>query len=117
MSSAIGNSWGDFASSYRVKDDQITVVNRHIGPMNMTITVLENQKTPEGKFLPRAYTVQYWNAADGSLLRTQTFQNQWQRVGKFDLPAEDTVVTSSSDGLSVRTLKLTNLKLNTKKKK
>src|SRR5262249_40596401 len=31
---------GRFASSYRIKDKQIMVVNRHIGRLNMTITVL-----------------------------------------------------------------------------
>lgn len=97
---------GRFASSYRVKDDQLTVVNRKFVNENMTITILENEKTPEGKFLPHLYNVQYWNATDGSLLRTESFENRWQRVGGFDLPALDTVITSSASGLSVRSLKL-----------
>ena len=54
---------GGFASSYRVKDRQISVVNRHMGKRNMTITVLDNDKNPEGRFLPRSYLVQYWDAA------------------------------------------------------
>src|SRR5262249_56775680 len=33
---------GRFASSYRVRDKQLMVVNRHIGRLNMTITVLDN---------------------------------------------------------------------------
>ncbi len=33
-------------SSYRIKDRQITVVNRRMGKQNMTITVLDSDKTP-----------------------------------------------------------------------
>ncbi len=99
---------GRFASSYRVKDDQLTVVNRNLGTENMTITVLENDKTPEGKYLPHLYNVQYWNAVDGSLQRTETFENRWTRIGKFDLPAMNTLLTSSASGLGVRSFRLTN---------
>ncbi len=37
---------GRFASSYRVKDGQIMVVNRHLGAQDMTITVLDNERNP-----------------------------------------------------------------------
>ncbi len=102
---------GRFASSYRVKDDQLTVVNRNLDSENMTITVMENEKTPEGKYLPHLYNVQYWNAADGNLLRTETFENRWMRTGKFDLPTLNRLLTSSASGLTVRSFRLTNHKL------
>ena len=102
---------GRFASSYRVKDDQLKVVNRNLGSENMTITVLENEKTLEGKYLPHLYNVQYWDAADGGLLRTETLENRWARTDKFDLPAMNTLLTSSASGLSVRSFRLTNHKL------
>src|SRR4029453_2931481 len=54
---------GQMASSYRVKDEQVMVVNRHFGKENMTITVLDNDRNKEGLFLPRSYTVQWWDAA------------------------------------------------------
>jgi hypothetical protein len=102
---------GEFASSYRVSGDQITVVNRCFGAQNMTITVLENEKNAAGKYLPRSYTVQYWNAKTGRLDRTETVRNRWTRVGPFDLPTEITATTATSSGLSVRSVKLTNHKL------
>lgn len=102
---------GRFASSYRVKDNQLVVVNRNLGKENMTITVLENTKTPEEKYLPHLYNVQYWDAASGNLVRTETFENRWQRTGSFDLPSENTVITSSSTGLSVRSFRLSKLEL------
>lgn len=93
---------GRFASSYRIKDRQIMVVNRNVGRENMTITVLENDKNPEGRYLPRSYAVRYWDAATGRLLRTDTVQNGWRRVGSWDLPALHVVTTATDAGLSVR---------------
>ncbi|MBM80936.1 MAG: hypothetical protein CMJ78_10120 [Planctomycetaceae bacterium] len=102
---------GHFASSYRVKDGQITVVNRNFGSKNMTITILDNVKNADGKFLPESYTVQYWNAETGELLQTQSFQHSWKRVGSIDLPTQVTVTTATSAGLEVRSFRLKNLKL------
>lgn len=97
---------GRFASSYRVKDDQISVVNRHIGKQTMTITVLDNTKNAEGKSLPHSYLVHYWNAASGELQRVETVQERWTRLGKLDLPTRHTVTTATDTGLSVRSVEL-----------
>jgi hypothetical protein len=101
---------GRFASSYRIRGDEILVVNRSMGDESMTITVLDNDRNAEGKYLPRTFTVQYWDAK-GRLLRTEANQNHWQRVGAFDLPTLLTVSTASETGLNVRSLKLSNLQL------
>ncbi len=97
---------GRFASSYRVKDKQLLVVNRNMGKQNMTLTILDNDKNPEGLFLPRSYTVQYWDAATGDLKRTESIQQRWQRVGTLDLPVQHTVAVGSESGLSVRSFTL-----------
>jgi len=97
---------GQFASSYRVKDKQLTVVNRLLGKENLTILALENDRNAEGRFLPRGYVVQYWDAATGRLLRTETVQDRWQRVGSWDLPASHSATVASDAGLAVRTFTL-----------
>jgi hypothetical protein len=97
---------GQFASSYRVKDKQIVVVNRRLGKENMTITILDNDRNPEGRFLPRSYTVQYWDAASGRLLRTEAVQTRWQRMGDWDLPTLHQVTVSGDAGLGTRTFTL-----------
>lgn len=107
---------GQMASSYRVKDDQLMTVNRRFGDTNMTITVLENQPTAEGKYLPHLYNVQYWNGVTGELLRTESFENRWQRVGSFDLPTLNKTITSSASGLTVRSLRLSKHQLLTEGK-
>ena len=102
---------GNFASSYRIKDNQIMVVNRNIGNQNFTITVLDNIKNQENQFLPRSYVVRYWDAKTGTLQRTQTVLNQWKRVGPLDLPAKLVQISSSASGLTVRNLELSGHKL------
>ncbi len=102
---------GRFASSYRIRDDEITVVNRHLGRENMSIQMLESERNAEGKVLPRAYQVQYRDAESGAITRVETFRNRWQRVGNLDLPESLSQTVSSSGGVSVRSLKLTSLKL------
>jgi len=107
---------GQFASSYRVKDEQIMVVNRAMGKVNMTITVLENDLNADKKFLPRSYSVQYWHTKSGELQRTETVQNRWARVGAWDLPTQLSVLMSSQAGFGVKTMTLSNHQLtNTKK--
>jgi hypothetical protein len=98
---------GRFASSYRIRDRQILVVNRHLGKENLTITVLENDRNADGRFLPRSYAVQYWESGTGRLLRTETVQDRWRRIDSWDLPAVHTVTTATDAGLSVRTFTLT----------
>jgi hypothetical protein len=97
---------GRMASSYRVRDGQISVVNRQAGPKNFSITVLDNTPTSGGKFLPHTYLVHYWDAATGKLDRVETFEDSWTRVGAWDLPTRHTVTTSTAGGLSVRSARL-----------
>jgi hypothetical protein len=99
---------GRMASSYRIKDGRITSVNRHFGALNMTILPLEEERTPEGRSLPRSYLVQYWNALNGTLDRTESVTDRWVRFGSWDLPAQHTVTTASASGLSTRSIELTN---------
>ena len=102
---------GRFASSYRVRGDELTVVNRQMGETNMSITVLKTDRSAEGKVLSRAFVVQYWNAQTGALEKIESFQNDWQRVGLFDLPAAIVQTISSDAGLQVRRMDLSGLEL------
>lgn len=99
---------GHFATSYRVRDKQLTTVNRVLAGENMTITVLDNHQNAEGKFLPHVYTVQYWDEPTGKPLRSETVQDQWTRLDAWDVPREHIVTTASAAGYSVRSFRLSN---------
>jgi Protein of unknown function (DUF3386) len=102
---------GRFASSYRIRDDEITVVNRALGKENMSLQMLDSERNADGKVLPRAYQVQYRDATTGSILRVETVRQTWQRIGTLDLPATLTQSVSSASGVSVRSMSLGEIKL------
>lgn len=102
---------GRFASTYRVRNDEITVVNRALGRENMSLQMLESERNADGKVLPRAYLVQYRDASNGAISRVETVRNRWQRVGKFDLPESLEQTVSSAGGVSVRSMKFQEVKL------
>ncbi len=102
---------GRFASSYRIKDKEIRVVNRVMGDRYMTITVLDTERNAEGRSLPHSYVVQYWDAGTGALHRAETVRQTWVRVGAWDLPASYTATAATGTGLSVRSFALSGHKL------
>jgi len=97
---------GRMASSYRIKDGLIRVVNRNLGGRSMTLSVLVNEANSEGLVLPRQYVVHYWDVESGRLIRTETIQDQWVRTGLWDLPRSHAVATASDGGMSLRTVTL-----------
>lgn len=104
-------------SSYRIKDEQITEVNRVMKGGRFTISMLESKANAEGKFLSVAYAVNYWNPENGELTKNEATYQSWARVGKFDLPAKTTIITAtkSAEGnkasMMAQTLTLSNHKL------
>jgi hypothetical protein len=88
----------DLESRYRIKDDQILEVSRKMGPMRFVISVLETIRNDEGKYLPQAFTMNFFDGASGTLKTSLAFRNDWQRVGEFDLPKR-VLETNAQNGL------------------
>ncbi len=101
----------EFHSSYRIRDQQVIVVNRHMPGSRFTITVMENLRTKEGKFLPVCYVVNSWDAKTDALTSSETHHETWQRVGAFDLPQETVVVRAAAGKQEARSMKLANVHL------
>ncbi len=101
---------GEQDSIYRLGKDVVREVNRRAGPGRFTISVLEVERNPEGKYLPVYYTMTFWNAAE-KVTSTSTTQDSWVRVGGFDLPRQTLQVTASDDRRDVKLLKFSNHKL------
>ncbi|MBI2824342.1 MAG: DUF3386 family protein [Planctomycetia bacterium] len=98
-------------SAYRVKDDVVTEVNRQMGPMRFTISVLDVQRNPEGKYLPTSYNVSFWDKDSGKLKASETHLNDWLRVGSFDLPRRVVVLRAEDDKRNVVSLVLSDHRL------
>ena len=96
---------------YRVRDDVITEVHRTTGQRKFTITVTDVARTAEGKTLPRHFNVSYFSAASGALDANEDFQEDWIRVGRFDLPQRRLLIKTDREGRQVRELLLSEHKL------
>ena len=102
---------GRFASTYRIRDDEITVVNRSLGKENMSLQMLASERNTDGKILPRAYQVQYRDAATGAITRVETVRQTWQQLGHLNLPATLSQTVSSMNGVSARSMTLKEMTL------
>lgn len=103
----IGDGMG---SRYRIRDGQITVVNRDGPGPKFTTTVLTTEKTPEGTYLPTAFVITFW-AKDGNLLHSDHHAETFKRVGGFDLPSEIRVVSATKTGVATQTVTFTDHRL------
>ncbi len=97
-------------SHYRVRDNIVREVNRRAGKGRFTISVLESQDNPEGKYLPTVFTVNTWNA-EGALVSSITEHDTWGRLGKLDVPKTVVQTSASKDKVVVRTIEFKNLEV------
>ena len=101
---------GDEGSSFRIRDHQIMMVNRTMGDTRFSITMLENKRNEEGKYLPRSYSVHYWDAKTGALKKTESHHQGWSRQQGMDLPEVIRVITVEKV-VDAREIALSNIKL------
>ncbi len=100
-----------FASSYRVRDGRIGQVNRQMGSTRFTITIQGHQTLADGRTLPAAFSVAFWDAEQGRLTRADVYADRYATVNGVELPAARRVATASDDGLTVRELVLSDHRL------
>ncbi len=99
----------DLDSAYRIKDDVIMEVNRSAGPASrFTISVLEIVRNAEKKYLPRAFTMSFYDSKSGALQQSLGYWNQWHRVGNYDLPKTILEVSAHPGGTSTRQIEFSN---------
>jgi hypothetical protein len=96
----------DSKNQYRVKGDLVTEVHRDMGRTRFTITVTDVTRDADGKQLPRAFSVSYWNGETGELTRAEDYQEEWTRLGKFGLPKRRLLIQTMKGERSVGELKL-----------
>jgi len=98
-------------SAYRVKENVVTEVNRAMGPMKFTISVLDVHLNPEGKYLPTTFNVTYWDRASGKMKASETHLNEWVRVGDFDLPTRFILLRAEDEKREILDMEFSNHKL------
>lgn len=100
-----------FDSGYRIRDNQLFIVQRTMPKQRFVIVLLENAKNAEGKFLPGSHTVQYFDNETGKLVKSDANFHSWTRQGAFDLPViiikQTTQLDSPAAQIGPRALRVT----------
>lgn len=86
-------------SLWRVKEDVLTEVHRFSPTSHFVISVSEVWRNPEGKHLPRSFTVTTWDESSKNLKSTRQVYNEWKRVGGYDLPIKLLAINCAADGV------------------
>jgi hypothetical protein len=105
----------EMSSAYRLKDDVIMEVNRSMGKLRFTISVLEIERNAEGKYLPRSFAMNFFDSAGGELKNSLAYRNDWQRVGTFYLPTRILEVDAKKGGSTTKEIVFCNSRLLEKK--
>lgn len=104
---SLGDSMG---SSYRIKNDRITQINRKMPHVAFTINVEESAVTRDDTWLTTRYTVYYFSPKDGSLANVESFSDTHTRIGNADLPATRRIISYEKGAMVTRTLTFENHK-------
>ena len=91
-------------SSYRVRNQQVVEVDRTMGADHFTITVLETTPVAGGKFLPRHFTVTYFDARSGALKRSEAFTDEYKQIDGVWFPASRRVVRAENGKVATRVI-------------
>ena len=105
---SLGDSMG---STYRIKDNRITQINRKMPYVAFTINVEDSAVTQDDKYLTTRYTVYYFSPKDGSLSNVESFSDTHTRVGNADLPATRRIISYEKGEMVTRTITFENHKL------
>lgn len=91
-------------SSYRVKGDRITQINRKMPRTAFTINVEESALTQDNKFITTRYTVYYFSPQDGKLANAESFTDTHTRLGAADLPATRRIISYENNAMVTKVL-------------
>ncbi len=86
-------------SYYRVRGEQIMLVQRTMDLQSFTITMLAHSILPNGHSLPAHYVVVFRDATSQRIIRTDAYTDRFTQVEGCWLPHERQVVRQDADGL------------------
>ncbi len=98
-------------SSYRIKGDRITQINRKMPHIGFTINVEESTTTVDNKSLTTRYTVYYYSPKDGTLSNVESFTDTHTRVASSDLPASRRIISYENGEVTVKMMTFDNHKM------
>jgi len=98
-------------SSYRIRNNQVVEVDRTMADDHFIISVLETTSTTDGKFLPRNFVVNYFDAKTDVIKRSESFTDEYQKIDGIWLPAMRRIIVAQDGKLITRLLVFQNVKV------
>jgi len=95
-------------SSYRIRDNHVTEVDRTVGADHFTISIMEETPAGGGRFLPRHFTVTYFDAGTGALKRSEAFTDEYRQVDGLWFPTSRRVMRAENGKVSIRIIEFHN---------
>lgn len=95
-------------SSYRIKDNRITQINRKMPYVTFTINVEDSILTQDDKYLTTRYTVYYFSQKDESLSNVESFSDTHIRLESVDLPSTRRIISYENGTMVTRLLTFRN---------
>lgn len=105
---------GNRHNFYRIHGNVITEVHRQFPTSKFIISVTETARNKDGQLLPQHFNVSYWDPKTNDLVSNEDYQEEWVRVGDYDLPRRRLYIKTGNDKRSVGELRLSNHELLTK---
>jgi len=91
-------------SKYRIRNGQITQINRSMGPVRFTINVEDSLKTLNGKHLTTRYTVFYFNPQDHSIKQVESYTDHHAIIDTLYLPGKRRIIFVEGGEVKVKTM-------------
>lgn len=82
-------------ASYKVLDQQVTQVNRLLGPHSVTVDTLDSEVTPEGYMATRYRTILY-QPQTKQVLGEEVSEDTYKKIGGYYVPSSQVVEHSES---------------------
>lgn len=95
-------------SSYRIRDGRVTQVDRTAGQDHFVISVMEEMPASAGRFLPRHFTVTYFDAKTGAVKRTETFTDEYMEVDGVWFPSSRRLLLAENGEVVTRIVEFRN---------
>ncbi len=73
--------------------------------------MLEVTRDAEEKYLPRSFVMNFFDATSGELKSSHAYFNDWERVGRFDLPKTITEIATQDGAAETRQIAFSNWRL------
>lgn len=97
------------SSSYRVRDGQVTQINRHVGNGRFSIVIQARRTAPrghaDGRGVPTQFAVCHWDGT-GRLVRSDLYSDAYVEMNDLLLPERRRVVSADDQGLVAREMRL-----------